>query len=139
MDNRQRKCTPIKAVNLESVSKKTKRGWRLNSNIPSHQRTEPSLSRIAAEKGIIFPKISLKEWIKKHDLEVQFRSCPNCFNKVFTTIPYKSKNCVGVTTPDCECGYQVRRSFSKVINKKELASLRRVFFYVRRFRLFTRS
>lgn len=53
---------------------------------------------------MIFPDFPIEYWCKKHDLEVAEIECPNCGLMQKTTIPFISKECVGLIAPIHECG-----------------------------------
>lgn len=54
---------------------------------------------------MIFPEISLNDWLKVYpDLKVKKVSC-SCGNTLESTIPFISKSYIGLTTPSkCSCG-----------------------------------
>lgn len=54
---------------------------------------------------MIHPKVSLEAWLSKYpDLKIVTKECDACGKTIRTTIPFISKDYVGLDAPRCECG-----------------------------------
>lgn len=69
---------------------------------------------------ILFPEITSEAWIEKHPyLKVVSTNCKNCGNKLSSTIPFKSKGYIGLTTPICSCGNKMSKAECAIPRTKE--------------------
>lgn len=52
----------------------------------------------------LYPIVSLKEWCKKYDLQVQRSKCDHCKAPMATTRPFVNRDGFGLVNPPCRCG-----------------------------------
>jgi hypothetical protein len=64
---------------------------------------------------MIFPNVSLKDWLKKYpELKVISSQCENCGKKMKTTRPFIEKHFAGLRIDTCPCGKNRHSSMTMV-------------------------
>lgn len=58
---------------------------------------------------MFYPDVPLEYWVKKHDFKVKKLKCLNCGLIQKTTIPFLSKESIGLVTPVHDCGPEFQR------------------------------
>lgn len=54
---------------------------------------------------MIYPEVSLKDWLKKYPvLEIRRQKCRSCSSVQLTNIPFIEKDWIGLKSLDCQCG-----------------------------------
>lgn len=56
---------------------------------------------------MIYPEVSLNEWIKKWDLEIVKYDCPKCREVFETTVPVMTRQSAGLQSPIHGCGSEL--------------------------------
>lgn len=54
--------------------------------------------------SMIYPNVSLDEWLKKYDLEVEIFECSKCGVRLEVNIPILTKDSAGLISKRCDCG-----------------------------------
>lgn len=71
---------------------------------------------------MIFPEYTTEDWIKKYPSLKQTKGvCDYCLNDRVATIPYVTKDTIGLVSPKCSCGksHQSTRCFILKNSKEE--------------------
>jgi len=71
---------------------------------------------------MIFPDVSLKEWLTKYDeLEIEKGACNNCGKEMPTIKPFIEKDYVGLVSKNCLCDKNTNQAMTLIpISKKEI-------------------
>ena len=85
------------------ISSKNKENTQKSGERRRMRRLNPCKQLREDNKGVQFPRVSLKKWQEKHDLKVSSVVCEKCGVKKHTLIPVVTKDCYGLVTPYCKC------------------------------------
>lgn len=53
---------------------------------------------------MLYPEVSLQDWIAKHGLRVRLKKCAKCGTELPTNVPVLIRGYAGLETPTHECG-----------------------------------
>jgi len=69
---------------------------------------------------MLFPKVSLEDWLKAHpELTVQVRECEGCGSEIRSLTPFVEKHYFGLISEPCKCGKGRYRCMSMVTRTSE--------------------
>lgn len=69
---------------------------------------------------MFFHEMTAEEWIEKYpSLKVVSVNCKACGTKLESTVPFKSKGYIGLTTPVCSCGNNLSKAECAIPRTKE--------------------
>lgn len=71
---------------------------------------------------MILLDLTPEQWIKRYSsLQITQATCRDCGNKLFSTIPFISKEYIGLTSPPCPCGSMTKTecAICKILKSKK--------------------